>query len=74
MHIPIKLSKKRNPFQLIIWCLLNTEAGLSIGWAPFILGICKHHPQLAVHTIKSKDQYTPIQLTGIASTSNPEKD
>eukprot|EP00957_Ditylum_brightwellii_P122284 9325175-Ditylum_brightwellii.AAC.1 len=62
MHIPTNLGKKGNYFKPIIGCLLDIRAYLSIVWAPFILGICKQHPQLVVCIIKAKDQYTPIQL------------
>eukprot|EP00957_Ditylum_brightwellii_P138013 10521995-Ditylum_brightwellii.AAC.2 len=74
MHIPIKLGQEGNFFQPIIFCLLDTRAGLSIGCALFILGICKQYPQLVLCIIKTKDQYTPIQLTGIISISDPEED
>eukprot|EP00957_Ditylum_brightwellii_P191971 14613775-Ditylum_brightwellii.AAC.1 len=74
MHILIKLGQEGNPFQPVIFCLLNTGAGLLIGWEPFILGICTQHPQCVAHIIKAKDQYTPIQLTDVVLASNTEED
>ena len=73
-HMIIKLGLPDSTFQPGLSIVCDTGSVISVGWAPFILAICKAYPELVKGITYCNNEFQSIKLAGIVDDTDGNSD
>jgi hypothetical protein len=70
-HFEVAVGQKGSNSRFKISLAYDTCAVTNVGWSTYHLAIAKKFPQLIKSLVWAKDQYTPLTLSGVVSSDDP---